>query len=387
MPDAASPKILVLANLPPHVVGGAENQSARLVERWLSRGAAVEVAGTQLPDGQVAVGGSHVRTHSLRPIGAGRPGRAAGYAWRLARLLLARRDAFDVVYSRSVGDGVLVVAALRQLGLVRMPLVACPINAAGKGDVHYIGALPLSRALFRLVDRNVAAINLINEDVAGELDAVGVTRPVRTRIPNGVAIRPAVRRGQVGSPRRLVWTGRFERQKRIDLLLHALASCRARGDRFTARLVGGGTQLQPLRSLCGELGLDDVVRFDPEVPPPQVRALLEQADAFVLPSAYEGMSNSAIEAMEAGLPVLATRCGGIDRYLAEGAGWVCDVESQASMESALAALLATGDAALLAMGAAARAVVERHFDIEAVADRNLALLRSVVDARQRPGLA
>lgn len=377
-------RILVLANLPPHVLGGAENQVARLVEAWLAAGAHVEVAGHRIPDGDQALGAQRVRTHHLRPWGwLGRAGRGLGYAASLLRLVWRRRDEFDVAYCRAVGDGALVMALARALRLCRWGLVVVPINARGTGDAYFIRSLPASWAWRRLLDRQVDAINLINADIAADLDALGLRRAPRTAIPNGIPVRPPITRDAVAAVRRLVWTGRFEPQKGLDLLLPALAARKREGARFRLTLWGDGTLREALRAQASALGLDEDVVFAGACASSAVRDALADADAFVLPSRYEGMSNSALEAMEAGVPVLCTRCGGIDAAVEEGAGWVCAPDDAPALDAALAGMFAASDGEWLARGRRGRAIVEERFAIEGVAERNLALIRRVVDGRRR----
>lgn len=373
-------RILVLANLPPHVLGGAENQVARLVEAWLAAGAHVEVAGHRIPDGEQALGEQRVRTHHLRPWGwLGRAGRGLGYAASLLRLVWHRRADFDVAYCRAVGDGALVMALARALRLCRWGLVAVPINARGTGDAYFIRSLPASQAWCWLLDRQVDAFNLINADIAADLDALGLRRAPRTAIPNGIPVRPPITRDAVAAVRRLVWTGRFEPQKGLDLLLPALAARKREGALFRLTLWGDGTLHEDLRAQAAELGLATDVVFAGACASEAVRDALADADVFVLPSRYEGMSNAALEAMEASLPVLCTRCGGIDVVVESGAGWVCEPNDANSLETALGLLLAAPDDELIARGSCARALVEANFAIGPVADANLALLALVAN--------
>ncbi len=371
-------RVLVLGNLPPHVMGGAENQIVRLVEHWLAAGVRVEVAGWKIPDGEQALGDYRVRTHSLRGFGrGGRVGRAVGFFVGLSWLALTRRD-FDVVYCRGLGDGVVTIALLRALGICRWKMVGCPINARGTGDVAFLRSIPGWRLWCRLIDRHMDALNLINPLIAADLDAVGIRRPPRSTIPNGIGLQAPLPRARVSPLRQLLWTGRMEPQKGLDLLLPALAACRAGGARFQLNLLGEGPMQAPLLAQVEALDLHDCVAFLGAVPASEVRANLARADVLLLPSRYEGMSNAVLEAMEAGLPVLCTRCGGLDTVVEDGAGWVCEPNDVAALERALGAMFTTDDAGLLERGRRARAQVEAHFAIEPVARANLELLERVV---------
>jgi glycosyltransferase involved in cell wall biosynthesis len=371
-------RILVIANLPPWVLGGAENQVARLVEAWVELGHRIEVAGHRIPDGLANLGGARVRTHRIVVInGLGRGFRAASYLVSMARLLSRIGRDFDVVYSRGLGDGAISICLLKSMGWVCLPLVACPINARGAGDARFIRSIPGWRRIVAAINGNCEAINLIAPAIEPDLARIGVTRPHLSRIPNGIVLAPPVIRDAVAPIRRLVWTGRLSPQKGIDLLLPALARVVAAGRDFRLEIIGDGPKRTDLTALCREFGLDDRIVFSGAVKQEGIRNRLAAADVFVLPSRYEGMSNAALEAMEAGLPLLLTRCGGIDTYVDEGVGWVCEPENPDSLFSTLCHMLDAPDAKLLSMGQRARTLVEREFEIGDVGRRNAALLAEV----------
>jgi glycosyltransferase involved in cell wall biosynthesis len=372
------PRILVLGNLPPHVLGGAENQIARLVERWLAAGAKVEVAGHRIPKGEQILGNQRVRTHRLSPwpVG-GRLGRGLGYLLSLWMLVWRRRQDFDVVYCRGLGDGALALALARVLKLTSWRLLVVPINAGGTGDAHFVRSLPAWRVWSWLLDRSIDAFNLINTRVARDLDALGLKSAPRSTIPNGISLQPSRPRAVRSKERRLVWTGRFEPQKGLDLLLPALAKCQREGAVFRLTLWGEGSLRDDLYSQSLSLGLGDIVEFAGVRSAAEIRDALFEADAFVLPSRYEGMSNSALEAMEAGLPVLCTRCGGIDEAVEEGAGWVCAPDDAQELLATLRRMFADTDETWLSFGRRARELVETRFAMDAVAAANLVLLGRV----------
>lgn len=371
-------RILVFANLPPWVLGGAENQVARLVEAWTGLGHHVEVAGHRIPDGEARLGAATVRTHRIAVIDRlGRAGRAASYFVATARLLGRIGAGFDVVYTRGLGDAAISVCLLKAAGRIRLPLVACPINARGAGDAAFIRSIPGWRRIAAAIDRHCDAINLIAPAIADDLAEIGVTTPCLARIPNGIALAPPLARTAVAPVRRLVWTGRLSAQKGLDLLLPALARGVASGRDFRLDLVGDGPEAPALAARCGELSLDGRVVFVGALHRDEIRGRLAAADAFVLPSRYEGMSNAALEAMEAGLPLLLTRCGGIDAWVDDAVGWTCAPDDPEALFAALCRLLDVPDAELLARGREARALAEREFEIGAVARRNAELLAEV----------
>jgi glycosyltransferase involved in cell wall biosynthesis len=160
--------------------------------------------------------------------------------------------------------------------------------------------------------------------------------------------------------------------------LNALAKVAAAGKEFSFEIIGDGPDKAALIKQCRHLGLGKMVRFTGAVAKETIRAKLAEADVFVLPSRYEGMSNAALEAMEAGLPVLLTRCGGIDTYIDDSSGWICEPNDQEGLTAALLRMLDTPEDKILAMGRQARRIVERHFQIERVARQNAELFEQLI---------
>ncbi|RLC91277.1 MAG: glycosyl transferase family 1 [Chloroflexi bacterium] len=102
-----------------------------------------------------------------------------------------------------------------------------------------------------------------------------------------------------------------------DVLIDAVATCvQEEGLDLHLVLVGSGKYQQDLEARVATLGLDSRVRFTGWLPAGEaVRAQLDQADLFVLPSRQEGLSRSTIEAMARALPCIATTVGGTSELL------------------------------------------------------------------------
>jgi glycosyltransferase involved in cell wall biosynthesis len=98
-------------------------------------------------------------------------------------------------------------------------------------------------------------------------------------------------------------------------LVRAVAELRDDGVDLTLTLVGGGAGRPRVEALLDELGCRDVVRVTGEVSRADVAGYLADADLYVLPSHSEMFSVATLEAAASGLPVVATRCGGMTDYL------------------------------------------------------------------------
>ncbi len=113
----------------------------------------------------------------------------------------------------------------------------------------------------------------------------------------------------IGHPLQLITTSQLNAAKGHVGLLHALASLRAAGHAFHWHVVGTGTQEGSLKSLAQSLRLEDCVTWHGWTQ--DVRAILRQADVFILPSQSEGLPNTLLEAMAEGLIPVAYNVGGI----------------------------------------------------------------------------
>lgn len=377
-------RVLVIANLPPYVLGGAENQVARLVETWAGLGHHVEVAGHRIPDGTQRIGNFAFRTHRIAVVNcAGRTLRAASYFISLTRLLARIKGNADIIYCRGLGDAAVSVCLLKAIRALSLPLLVCPINARGSGDAHFIRSIPGWRGLLPIINRHCNAINIIAPAILSDLLELGIERPRIAHIPNGIAVHAPVTKSHVSPIRRMVWTGRLTAQKGLDILLKALEQVSIKGRQFNLEIIGEGPKQGSLIELTRTLGLDKFVCFRGALPRDAIRAELVNADVFVLPSRYEGMSNSALEAMEAGLPLLLTCCGGIDTWLDDSIGWLCEPGDVQGLTDALLRMFAAPDEKLLAMGRRARGIAERKFSIEKISQQNADLLQELSAAFRR----
>ncbi len=168
----------------------------------------------------------------------------------------------------------------------------------------------------------------------------------------------------------VVFVGRLAPEKNLRALVRAVG--RVPGARL--RLVGDGPERADLEAAARQAGAD--VEFMGTVTNEAVPPLLNGAALFALPSHYEGQPKALLEAMACGLPVLGADVPGIREAVRHGdTGWLCAADED-SLARALATLL--GDGALRErLGHAARAAVEREHSVDAVVERELAVIREV----------
>ena len=158
-----------------------------------------------------------------------------------------------------------------------------------------------------------------------------------------------------------VTIARLSPEKDIDSLLRAVAIIRETFPSFRLEIAGDGACMADLQATARELGVEDHALFLGQVR--DVRALLEGASLFVLPSLTEGVSLTLLEAMACGLPVVATRVGGTPEVVVDGeTGLLVSPTSPAELAQAILNLLQDPERSRQ-MGVKARQRIEQYFDI------------------------
>lgn len=262
---------------------------------------------------------------------------------------------YDVVHFEFSGIAAQVADLLPLLRPVKLA-VSC------RGAAEQITPLrDLARAEhLERVFAEVDLIHCVSRDMADTVKAFGaeeakivVNRPAvdTARWADVGRVDPADR-GTAEAPLRVVSVGRLHWKKGFDDALRAMARTRDRGMAVHYRIAGDGPEREKLAYLRHSLGLEDAVELLGWRDQRQVEELLGWADVFLLPSLSEGISNSALEAMASGLPVVSTRCGGMEEALAApDAGLLSDVGDPAGLAAALTTLADPGARAALAAGA------------------------------------
>jgi glycogen synthase len=159
-----------------------------------------------------------------------------------------------------------------------------------------------------------------------------------------------------GLPRpRVAYLGRLAPQKDVGTLLEAFARLPAGAQLL---VVGDGPDRPALARRAQRFG--SRVHFTGFVPHVQVPAVLRHVDMFVLPSLYEDLSSALIEAMAAGLPVVATRVGGTADLVHDGVnGLLVAPRDPAALAAAISRVLAD-PAAAAGLAAAARRTADAY---------------------------
>jgi phosphatidylinositol alpha-1,6-mannosyltransferase len=305
------------------------------------------------------------------------------YAARALPFAIERHRArpYDLCLAWSAMPAGALALVLRQLAGLRYVLRVCGPDIPGferRYTAMYGILTPLIRAAWHGAETVVAKC-------AGEADmvhAVDARVPV-TLIPNGVDLaafsaepRPEHHDGE---PLRLLCVGRLIERKGQHHLIEAVRRLVDSGIDVRLELVGTGDALDENRALAERLRVTDRVTFAGYVRRQEIAARYTAADVFVLPSYNEGMSVATLEAMAAGLPIVATRTGGTPELIEEGVnGFTFDWADVDTLTGYLATLAQYRDLARR-MGAASRARAA-HFTWDTVAARYMDLFGRLIVA-------
>ncbi len=364
------------------VLGGAQLQLERLLPHLAARGVQVTVLARGAPNAphQEALAGGRLRRSRL---GGTTPAASLDYVATSAAHLVAHRRRYDLVHAH----GALSEGTIASWGMtLGLPGLVKVLRAGPEGDLQTLARRPAGAVRLRHLVRRASFV-AISAEIRAELEELGVPPERILGIPNGVDVstyRPASpeerrrlreRLGLPAAPGLLVYTGRLDAVKRVDVLVRALAGVPG----AVLVLVGEGPDRARLERVARDAGVHDRVRFAGLVE--DVSEHLRAADAFVTPSVAEGLSNALLEALACGLPALAAPASGVRELLADGRGVV--VEDDRAWASSLAEALAPTVARAEA-GARAVEWVRRHRTLEATADDLAAAYRRLAGRRRGP---
>ena len=284
---------------------------------------------------------------------------------RLARDVIraVRAEQPDLLHTHLVHADVYGAIAAKRLGL---PVVSTRHN----DDRYLLGP-------FRYVDRAFARparrLIAISDAVRMFLERAGHDPAKLLTIRYGLDELPSARSepapAAAGIPPEAplaLAVGRLIAQKDHATLLRAFARVRSALPEARLAILGAGPLEAETRALAAELGLEDCVTLPGRT---DIRDWLERADLFVHTSRWEGFGIVLLEAMLAGLPVVATRVSAVPEVVVDGeTGVLVEAGDVAARAAAVAALLSDPERAA-ALGAAGRRRAREEFSVARMAER------------------
>lgn len=293
---------------------------------------------------------------------------------RLARRRVAVVHVHSAAYGSFWRKSTLCALAL----VFRVPYVV-HLHDGRLGEFRH-GCNGLARAWLRLILRKAARVVVLTPRWDAEVRSIEpaartciIGNPVE--IP---ATLPPMRRGPARTVLFIAW---LQKEKGVlDLVKAMPAVLRAVPQAsfvIAGRGITGGETASSIRALARPLGVERALRFPGWVEGGAKGALLRAADVFVLPSYSEALPIGLLEAMAHGVPVLATRVGGIPDVIAHGAnGLLVEPGEPEALGQAIVTLLAD-DALRGRLREAAYRDVRRRYSMHAVLGELEALYRSL----------
>ena len=309
-----------------------------------------------------------------------------GWAALNLRLLISAAPYFDhpdidVVHCQ-FGDLATEIWRLRQCGALKGALVT---SFRGTDAMKVAAKNPRRFArLFSDGEKFLA----VSYAVRDKLIQVGCPEPKIEVLRSGINLERFQFRGYrpVNDPLRVISVGRLAPNKGIEFCIRAIAALRESGVGVEYRILGGGPLRKTLEALVGDLGLEDIVVFEGPTTSDTVIDAIGAADVLVTPSItgpngeQEGLPNAPKEAMAIAVPVIASSIGGIPELVKAGeTGFLVSEKDPASIASAISSIQVASDD-LEAIITAARALIDREFDIVMLNDRLEATYRDLVVA-------
>lgn len=367
---APTPIALCITDLDP---GGAERALVQLVTR-LDRSQWDPVVYCLGPRAPLAdtLESAGIKTHCLNATR-----RDIFVIRRLAKLLKQQRPALLQTFLFHAN-----IAGRYAAFFAQVPITVSGIRVAERDQKWH---LRLERLTRRRATHHVCVSQAVAEFTKQELQ---LPDEAVTVIPNGVDIgtitsAPVANLAPFGIPpgaQTLLFVGRLHPQKGVSFLLEAFRAISQKRPDLHLLIVGSGPLENEVTEFVRRNTLESQVHLAGHRS--DVPSLMKAATALVLPSLWEGMPNVVLEAMAAGLPVIATAVDGtIELIENEKTGWLCSPGSQDSLQQAIECVLDQPDRAR-ALADAAQQMVSHRFTWDATVSAYSQLWRSLLDSKR-----
>jgi glycosyltransferase involved in cell wall biosynthesis len=317
-----------------------------------------------------------IEVHALRR----RPGFRPGLSARIARIARAHRA--GVIHAHHYSPFV-------YSALARVAGAGARVVYTEHGRLSDKGPSPKRRMANRVFARLPRAVFAVSEDLKAHIVAEGFPRDQVGVIYNGITPGPApdaasrtaarARLGAGDSTFVLATIARLDPVKDLQTAIEAIARLSAQQPDVSVLLaiIGDGEERQRLEAAAGAAGIAHAVRFLGHRD--DARAWLAGCDAYLNSSISEGVSLTILEAMAAGLPVVATAVGGTPEVVVNACGRLVPARDPDAVAAALLELHAS-PALRATLGRAARERVEARFTL----DRMIGEYREVYNSATHP---
>lgn len=357
-------------------VGGLEKKTLNLASALLKKGVHVEIITSRFskkwPAREVIKGVPVCRLPSPRIKIVG----ALIYLLSLCFHIFKVRSQIEIIQAFQVGYSSAMAVFM---GKILSKPTILNLSSSGKGgDVKRHKITPWG-IVFLFFCRSASRIVVLNQEMQRELKTISYDTDSMVPITNGVDLnafmnitdRKALRKKLgLDDEKIILYTGRLSREKGLDFLIHAYKKL---PQTVPAKLfiLGDGPEMPKLQKLIKHYHLGSQIKI--LSPVEEVQHFLRISDIFVMPSQFEGISNSILEAMACGLPVIANRVAGNTELIEDGiTGLLIKLSDEDDLVRAFSYLLANpGKASEL--GQRAQEMVQKNYDLKKMVDKYIQL--------------
>jgi glycosyltransferase involved in cell wall biosynthesis len=290
---------------------------------------------------------------------------------------LHRKEKYDAVWPIMASYGGFAAVLFRMM-YSDVPMIL----TVQEGD-NFERRQGIFRPFFKKIFTSATRIQVISNYLAEWARSFGAMAPIEV-IPNGVdckkftqpisIVRKGELRTEVGILENdivLVTASRLVHKNAVDTIVATLALL---PHNYKLLILGTGADEQALRNQAQSLKLESRIIFKGFISHDLLPEYLQASDIFIRPSRTEGLGNSFLEAMAAGIPVIATPVGGIPDFLTDGqTGLFCEVDNPQSIAQKVEKLTKDKESRDYIV-ANARTMVQQKYEWDAVAGRMKDLL-------------
>lgn len=361
-------------------IGGTEKQALALAASLVKRGISVKIITSRFekkwPRREVIDDVEIIRLFSpkIKILGA------VIFLFYLTVYFIKNRRDFSIIHTFQIGytSSVSILLGI----LLKKPSMLKLASSGWGGDVQRAQKTFLGK-IFLYMCKRANRMIILSKTMEDELLKEGINSFQITLIYNGVDLtrfkemKEKIKfRGNLNieDKKTIIYTGRLSHEKGVDFLIHSFSKLDIRAG-CQLLIVADGPEREDIIRIIDHYRLSKSVVMINEVD--DIAIYLNAADLFVLPSRFEGLSNSLLEAMACGLPVISTRVGGSVDIIKDGInGLLVDVDDEQQLNHAMSRILK--DSLLTyEMGRNARKTVEQNHDLKKIADKYLEQYKSL----------
>jgi L-malate glycosyltransferase len=390
-------KVLMVVSQFHPIIGGAEKQAQLLAKELIERGLNVTlVTGwwriNTLPTERID-GIRVIRNFSCWGVFGIKGIRSFGvlaYMVSLGAYLLAKGKQYDLIHVHQALYPAFVSVFFGKVFLHK-PVLVKSASSGITSDIRQLTRYPSGNFQLKYLVKKMDYLVATNKTSGREFIEMGYPESRIVYIPNGVKIT-SEGKGTYTSVRTVLTSARLSREKGMDILIKAWAQVLRQEKSLKLLILGDGPLASELRNLSKALDLTDSVDFRGMVQ--DVSSYLKEADLFVLPSRTEGVSNALLEAMNQGIPCIATDVGGnpealgkrdstevsVGQYVLANNGVLVHPGDVQGLSNAILFLIREGGVRE-EMGKRSREYIRDHYSIDLIADRYIELYQHMLSRR------